>query len=230
MSIKKTVAIFEKTFKDMMKNKKVLIMFLLFPIMTIFFYNMIPEEKEFFSNIFLPMHLIVIPASLIASIIGEEKEKNTLKVLRMANVKPLEYFIGIGIFVFIASLLSVSLFLIVIKLSLIELIRFYIIVSLATICSMVIGAAVGIISRNQMSASSFVMPISIILGTIPIFSAFNETIKNIADITYTQRLLNVVGSIYNPITSTDYIVMLINFFLFLTLFNLVYRKRKLDDF
>lgn len=228
MSIRKTVAVFQKTYKDMLRNKKSLVIFLMFPIMALVFYNLIPEEKEFFSTIFLPIHLIVVPASMMAAIISEEKEKNTLRQLIMANVKPLEYFIGIGLFVFIISILSASLFLVILPLIAIEFLRFYIIVSLTILCSMVVGAVVGIISKNQMNANALIMPLSIILGILPMFSAFNDTIKNIASIFYTQTLSNVISSISESITIKDYTIMLLNFFVSLTIFALIYRKKKLD--
>lgn len=229
MSIRKTIAVFQKTYKDMLKNKKSLVIFLMFPIMALVFYNLIPEEKEFFSTIFLPIHLIVVPASMIAAIISEEKEKNTLRQLIMANVKPLEYFIGIGLFVFIMSILSASLFLLILSLTSIELLRFYIIVSLTILCSMVIGSVVGILSQTQMNANALIMPLSIILGILPMFSAFNDTIKNIASIFYTQTLSNVITSISKSISIKDFTIMLLNFFISLALFTLIYRKKKLDN-
>lgn len=229
MSMRKIIAVFQKTYKDMLKNKKSLILFFLFPIMALVFYNLIPEEKEFFSTIFLPVHLIIVPASMITAIISEEKEKNTLRQLIMANVTSLEYFIGIGLFVFIISILTTSLFLIIISLSAIEFLRFYIIISLAILCSMVIGAVIGIISKNQMNANAMIMPLSIILGILPIFSAFNDTVKNIASIFYTQTLTNVITSISTSISIKDYAIMFLNILICLIIFTFVFKKKKLDN-
>lgn len=228
MSIRKIMAIFQKTFKDMMKNKRTLLIFLIFPIMTVVMYNMISDEKEFFSTIFIPMHLILVPASIMASIISEEKEKNTLRPLIMSNVKPLEYFLGIGIFVLIISIISSSLFLITMNLIVMELLRFYTIVTLSVICSMVIGAVIGIMADNQMNANAFIMPVSIILGIIPMFSAFNEIVKNISSCLYTQTLANVLNSISERISLRDYVMIAANFVICLIIFILVYRKKKLD--
>lgn len=49
---------------------------------------------------FITMHIVMIPIINMANIIAEEKEKNTLRVLIMSNVKPMEYLIGIGLSVF----------------------------------------------------------------------------------------------------------------------------------
>lgn len=229
MNIKKIMAIFQKTFKDMLKNKRTLLMFLIFPIMTLVFYNLMPGQKEFFSTIFIPIHLILVPASLVASIISEEKEKNTLRSLILSNVKPLEYFLGIGIFVLLISILSSSLFLIVMNLTSIELVRFFIMVTLSVLCSMVVGSVIGIIADNQMSANALIMPVSIILGIVPMFSAFNDTIKTLSSYIYTQTLSNVIASIGESILFKDYLIMIVNFIVCLIIFTLVYRKKKLDN-
>lgn len=74
-----------------------------------------------------------------------------------------------------------------------------------------------------------IMPLSIILGILPMFSAFNDTIKNIASIFYTQTLSNVITSISKSISIKDFTIMLLNFFISLALFTLIYRKKKLDN-
>lgn len=229
MSIRKISAIFQKTLKDAIANKRLLLVFLIFPIMSIAFYYMMPEEGEFFSTIFIPMHLILVPASTMASIISEEKEKNTLKSLILANIKPLEYFIGVGLLVLISTILCTSIFLINMNLIGTQYLMFYTIITLASLCSMIIGATIGIASQNQMNANAMISPAAIILGILPMFSEFNETIKNISSIIYTQTLSNVLNSLSTSISFKDYIIMLSNFIIFIILFSVVYKKRKLDS-
>ncbi len=228
MSTRKILAIFQKTAKDALANKRLILVFLIFPVMTLIFYNMMPEEKDFFATIFIPMHLILVPASTMAAIISEEKEKNTLKSLILANVKPLEYFIGVGLLVLISTLLCTSLFLITMNISGIEYLRFYIIITLSSLCSMIIGSMVGISSQNQMNANAMISPVAIIFGILPMFGAFNETIKNISSIIYTQTLSNVLNNLSNSISLKDYIIIILNFVLFIILFSFVYKKKKLD--
>ena len=95
-------AILWKQLKDCLKNKTVLIQFLLFPIMTVIMENAvkIPDMQEhFFTNLFAIMYMGMAPLTSIASIIAEEKEKNTLRVLQMSNVKSYEYLIGNAIYI-----------------------------------------------------------------------------------------------------------------------------------
>lgn len=228
MSIKKILAIFQKTTKDALSNKRLILVFLIFPIMTLIFYNMMPESKDFFSTIFIPMHLILVPASTMAGIISEEKEKNTLKSLILANVKPLEYFIGVGLLVLLSTIICTSLFLFVMNLSGIEYLRFYIIIILSSLCSMIIGSMIGIYSQNQMNANAMISPVAIIFGILPMFASFNETIKNVASIIYTQTLSNVLVELNKSISIKDYLIIAINFIVFIIIFSLIYKKRRLD--
>ena len=94
--------IIKKQIKDTLKNKTVLIQFVMFPVLTLIFENAIniPDMPElFFTNLFSVMYMGMAPLVAVASIIAEEKEKNTLRVLTMANVKAWEYLAGIGIYV-----------------------------------------------------------------------------------------------------------------------------------
>ena len=96
--------IFKKQLKDTLKNKTVLIQFLMFPVMTLIMENCInvPDMPElFFTKLFAIMYMGMAPLTSVASIISEEKEKNTLRVLMMANVKPWEYLAGVGLYVWV---------------------------------------------------------------------------------------------------------------------------------
>ena len=83
--------IIKKQLKDTIKNKTVLIQFIMFPVMTLVMENAIHIKdmpENFFTKLFAVMYMGMAPLTAGASIISEEKEKNTLRVLMMANVKP----------------------------------------------------------------------------------------------------------------------------------------------
>ena len=95
-------AILWKELKDTIKNKTILIQFLMFPCMTIIMESAISIEgmpEHFFVNLFSSMYIGMAPLTSVASIISEEKEKNTLRVLQMSNVKAFEYLISNAIYV-----------------------------------------------------------------------------------------------------------------------------------
>lgn len=89
MSWNKIYAIFNKQLKDTLKNRSVLIQFLMFPIMAIIMQNSVKMQgmpENYFVTLFASMYIAMAPITSMAAIISEEKEKNTLRVLLMSNV------------------------------------------------------------------------------------------------------------------------------------------------
>lgn len=226
-------AIFKKTYKDMIRNKRQLLFFLMFPITTYIFYYSIPEDNQVFPIVFLPVNILFCSLNIMSSIIAEEKEKGTLRSLIFANVKPIEYFLGNGLFVLIATIISSSLFLPVIDISGINYLYYYLFVTLSSICSMILGATIGIIVKNQMSANGVCAPITIILGMLPTFGAMNKNFYDISQILYTTKFANTVAEITNKLDVTInfeiIITYIINFIACLLIFSITYKRKKLDD-
>ena len=103
------LAILWKQVKDTFKNKTILIQFVMFPVMTVIMENAIKIEnmpKHFFANLFAIMYIGMAPLTSMSAIISEEKEKNTLRVLHMSNVKAVEYFIGNAIYIWSICMLG----------------------------------------------------------------------------------------------------------------------------
>ena len=75
--------IIKKQLKDTIKNKTILIQFILFPLMTVIMENAITLEgmpELFFTKLFAIMYIGMAPITSVAAIISEEKEKNTLRL------------------------------------------------------------------------------------------------------------------------------------------------------
>ena len=233
MKVNHILAIFKKTSKDMFRNKRQLFFFLLFPAMTYLFYYTIKDGRELFPIAFLPTNIMFCSMNIMAGIISEEKEKGTLRSLIFASIKPLEYFLGIGIFVLIVTVISCSLFIPLINISEINYLYFYLSIILASLCSMILGATIGIIAKNQMTANGMCAPITIIIGMLPTFGAMNDSIQKITKILYTSRFADTIAQITsNSKVIFDYKILLTyisNFLICIIIFSLVYRKKKLDD-
>ena len=226
-------AIFKKTLKDMIRNKRQLLFFLMFPAMTYLFYYTMTEDNNFFPIVFLPINILFCSMNIMSSVIAEEKEKGTLRSLMFANIKPMEYFLGNGLFVLLATIVSSSLFLPLIEISGINYLYFYLFVSLSSICSMVLGATVGIVVKNQMSANGICSPITIILGMLPTFGAINESFLKLSKILYTTRFADTIAEITSKTSVTInfeiILTYIINFIVCLIIFAFVYKRKKLDD-
>lgn len=103
-------AIFIKQIKDSLKNRLVLVVFFMFPILALVFKEIVSEvELDFILPSFMTMNTVMVPIIFMSSIVSEEKEKKTLRMLIMSNVKAWEYLIGVGFCVFLLSLLIGSI-------------------------------------------------------------------------------------------------------------------------
>ncbi len=88
---------------------------------------------------------------------------------------------------------------------------------------MVLGAAIGVGTANQMAATSVTVPVMMIFSFLPMLSMFNETIKKIAEITYSQQislLFNGLGENY----VRSVMIVAANMIVFGGLFMLLYKK------
>lgn len=225
-------AIFIKQIIDTMKNKTIFIQFLLFPIMTIIMENIVKLEdmpEHFFVKLFSVMFIGMAPLTCISAIISEEKEKNTLRVLMMCNVKPWQYLISIGTYIFIMCMIGTIVFAILGEYKNFELIIFIFSMISGIILSELIGAVIGIFSKNQMTATSLTIPIMMLFSFVPMLSMFNQNIKKFAGIIYSQQISDVINHIgISEISVKSIIVIAINFIFGLVLFTITYKKKGLE--
>ncbi|MCQ2504733.1 MAG: ABC transporter permease [Saccharofermentans sp.] len=231
--MRNVMVIFKKQIKDTFKNKTILIQFLMFPMMTIFMGNAIhitDMPEHFFAKLFSIMYIGMAPLTSVAAIISEEKEKNTLRPLMMANVKPAEYLVGIGSYVWLICMLGASVIAVSAGFTGTEFAFYMAVMAVGFIVSILAGSAVGVYAENQMKSTSLVMPVMMILSFLPMFAMFNETIEKIARFTYTQQLSRILGDFnLDSVSNTDFVIIGINVAVFALLFNLVYHKKGLEN-
>ena len=100
--MQKILVIFKKQLRDTFKNKTILIQFIMFPVLTLIMENCIKIKDmpdNFFTKLFAVMYIGMAPLTSVAAVIAEEKEKNTLRVLVHANIRPWQYLTGVGAYV-----------------------------------------------------------------------------------------------------------------------------------
>lgn len=227
--MKNIKAVFMKQLLDTVKNKTVFIQFLMFPIIAIIMENTVKIEdmpEHFFAKLFAVMFVGMAPLSCMSAIISEEKEKNTLRALMMCSVKPWQYLISVGAYIFIMCMVGTAVFAVLGEYKGTELAVFIFSVAFGIILSELIGAVIGIFSRNQMAATSLTLPIMMVFSFSPMLSMFNETIKKIAGITYLQQISNILNGMgTSEISVKSIIVISANFIIGLVLFAFVYKKK-----
>lgn len=222
--------IIKKQIKDTLKNKTVLIQFVMFPLLTLIFENAIniPDMPElFFTKLFSVMYMGMAPLVAVASVIAEEKEKNTLRVLTMANVKAWEYLAGIGIYVWTICMAGAGVMATTLSSGDIP---FYLgVMAAGFIISIAIGACIGIIASNQMAATSLSLPVMLIFSFMPMLAMFNDKIEKIAGIFYTQQIRELLGNMtFDGIKTETMLVVAVNALLALSLFFAAFKRKGLE--
>ncbi|MGN0246447.1 MAG: ABC transporter permease [Lachnospiraceae bacterium] len=224
------IIIIKKQLKDTLKNKTILIQFILFPLMTIIMENAISLEgmpELFFTKLFAIMYIGMAPITSVAAIISEEKEKNTLRVLMMANVKPWQYLCGVGFYVWAICMIGAG----VMSLGVPGKDRAFFLglMGIGFFISVLAGACVGIFAKNQMAATSLVMPGMMILAFLPMLSMFNEKIAKVAKIFYTEQLKNILEKMsFSDMPENAAWIILINAVVLVCLFAFAYKRRGLE--
>lgn len=207
--------------------------FLLFPVLAIVIIKSIynaSDTSKAIASLFAVMFIGMVPLNSIASIIAEEKEKNTLRVLMMSNVKPVEYLLGIGGNLFILCILDSVIFGILGRFEGIDLLKFVIILVLGTLTSILLGISIGIFSSNQMSLIGTTVPIGIIFAYLPMLSQINNHLKGVSQILYTQQLYNLLGNL-NAVNFTldKFAIIAANMLVFFGIFIFAFKKRSLSE-
>ena len=226
--MKNTIAIFKKQIKDTLRNKTVLIQFILFPVITVIMNHTvkIPDmPKNFFVNLFSVMYISMAPLTSIAAIISEEKEKNTLRVLIMSNVKPYEYLMGIGSYVWLACMTGSLIICMAGHYNRKTGLIFMSIMTVGILISLLVGAVIGIGSRTQMMATSISVPVMMVFSFLPMLSLFNGRVEKIARFVYSEQISRMLGQIDHFELTVERIgVIGIQFFLAVLVFLAAFRR------
>ena len=221
-------AILWKQLKDTLKNKTILIQFLMFPCMTVIMENAISIDgmpQHFFVNLFAIMYVGMAPLTAMSAIIAEEKEKNTLRVLHMSNVSAFEYLLGNAIYIVFICMMGSLAIAFAGEYKGKKLLIFMLIMLVGHTISMMAGAMIGVFSKNQMMATSLTVPVMMIFSFLPMLSMFNDAIGKVAKYFYSEQLYLLMNNLNNiEIKRETITILVINICLILILFVFAYRK------
>lgn len=222
--------IFKKQLKDTLKNKTVLIQFIMFPLMTLLMEHAIslPDMPElFFTKLFSVMYMGMAPMTSAAAIISEEKEKNTLRALMMANVKPWEYLLGVGAYVWTLCMAGAGIMATGLPASDVP---FYLgVMAAGFVISISLGACIGIFSSNQMTATSLFVPVMLVFSFSPMLAMFNDKIEKVARIFYTQQLRVLMNQMsFEGIKPESIMILIVNAVLAIALFFVAFKRKGLE--
>ncbi|MBO5246520.1 MAG: ABC transporter permease [Eubacterium sp.] len=222
------IAIMKKQWKDTLKNKPVLIQFIIFPIMAVIMTKLVEipgMAPTYFIKIFAGMFVGMSPLVATSSILSEEKDQGTLRVLFMSNVKSMEYLLAIGSYVFLFSMLGAGVMCLAGGYVGSDALRFLIILAAGILTSILIGSAIGVFSKNQMVATSIMTPLMMIFAFVPMIGGFNEQVQKVSRFLYSGQidyLIDHIGNNESMISSL--LIILINAIIALVLFALSYKN------
>ena len=229
--MKSIKAIFIKQAKDMFKNPMVLVMFIIFPVVALIMTQVIAKSNDAISNNMFVTMMAAIFAGMglvtaVSAVIAEDIERKSLQFLIIAGVKPHQYLIGTGGFFLLAGMVTSVVFALIGDFSGTETIKFLAIMITGTAASIILGATIGMFSKNQQAATSLGMPVAVIIGFTPMVAAFDKTVENFASILYTQQI-NVIVNDFSASLWKPLLVIALNIAVLTVLFVFAYRKKRL---
>ncbi len=224
-------AIFQKQIMDTLKNKTILIQFVMFPLLAVIMEQTVSIENmppHFFAKLFAVMFVGMAPLTSMSAVLAEEKEKGTLRALLMAGVSPVQYLLGVGSYLWIACMLGAVVFAVCGEYRGAEFAAFLLVMALGILLSCLVGAVIGICCRSQMAATSVTVPVMMVLSFLPMLSMFNARIETIARLFYSQQIHRLIHGIGTAqVEAETILVIAANFLLAAVLFFIAYRKRGL---
>lgn len=225
-------AVFLKQINETFKNKTILIQFVLFPAFALIMENAIKLQdmpEHFFVKLFAVMFVGMAPLTCMSSILSEEKEKNTLRALLMSNVKPVQYLLGVGSYLWLMCMAGSVVFALCGQYRGKELVAFLLIMAAGILLSILVGAAIGVFSRNQMTATSITIPVMMVFSFLPMIATFNEKIAKLAKITYSQQISMLINNINDvTIEMENFVILLANMLVAIVLFLLAFYRKGLE--
>ena len=147
----------------------------------------------------------------------------------MSNVKPFEYLIGVGFYVWLMCMVGAVVFAVTGGYEGKDFLMFMLIMAAGILLSELTGAVIGVFSKDQMSATSITVPVMMIFSFLPMISMFNASIEKIAKITYSQQmsiLINRLGTA--EVKPESILIIAANFIVSVVLFAFVFKKKGLE--
>lgn len=182
----------------------------------------------------LIFNIAIAGISMSSSPLAEEKEKNTLRVLMTSSVNGVEYLVG-SIIPPLIILTITNMLLIPVSgmaYSDVPLLSFFIMTTIASFISLLIGYVVGIFSQNQAQSALLSMPVSLIFTSVPLITFLQVEWSYLVDYIYTGVLTNFVSTLISEgqyqWSLFDAVVLLSWLVLATVVFVLAYKRNGLD--
>ncbi len=227
MKINHVTAILSKDVKDVIKNIQVLILFVVYPVVGFIMTQSINVERGFFISVFATMHFVFTPIVVSAHMISEEKEKNTLRVLRMSGITSGEFFVSTAVFILSLDCITGSTFIFMAGEGGIDPGLYYSAAIMGCVVSIMLGMCIGTFSKSSSGANGLAIPLGLFFSFLPMLSYFNKGLESVSKYLYGQQVGNMIyGKGWSAETG---IICLANLLLVMGLYVLLYRRIKTQE-
>ncbi|MDH2880550.1 ABC transporter permease [Bacillus cytotoxicus] len=232
-SSKRFSAILRKEMQDLKNNAQILLMALM-PLGLALFYKQLGDGKEFMGGIVVVMVMSMVTTIAQATLIAEEKEKHTLRVLMLSPASPLEIIAGKSLPIVIFSILLNIISLVLLNALQGSIFLLLMIFIIGTLLFMVFGFLIGLLSKNLVQVSVIVTPISMFLFVAPFLNEMikNEILKKITAYLPTTHILEAIVSVVEGkgFSAIQFNVCNIAIWLMITVIAVlvIYKKKQLD--
>jgi ABC-2 type transport system permease protein len=231
ISGRKVNALVGKQLKTITGNPFVITPILLVPFMAFLFSTAFDAETaQGMIPFIVGMNMIMGAPTVISCLIAEEKEKNTLSVLITSTVSVLDFLTSKILIASVSTiLLNIAIYFLMGAQTIISFGIFMLFTSLGALASTLLGAVIGIASKNQATASTMVSPLMLLL-IMPVFFPDNFFVDNILYYFFTEQvLLSIHNMAFNDGTLEAFplIIIAANIVIFGALFGIFYKKKGL---
>ena len=234
MKFRRILAVLKKQMLDTAHNTGILVSFAVFPLICLIFVMMRSDGSEIYRmSIVMSMSTVftgMTPFTAVNGIIREDKFTGVTRMLIMSNVKPLEYLIGITLYIMSFSCVIAVIFGLIGGLTGISLLLFVLSILLGTLTTLVFGSLMTVQTKNQSAASAVVSMIAIFNGTVPTIAASNPAFSKIARFWYTTQINALLGNVrdcYYANIPERLLIIGANLAVFTVLFTVLFKKNKI---
>jgi len=196
-------AVFAKQTTDIRRNRMVFLQFVIFPLIALAFTGLVAKPNpDIPDTMFVTMFAALfagmsVPVSM-ASLVSEDRERGSLRLLVMAGVKPANYLVGTGGAIGAVSLIVAAAFALMTGFEPLLWGKFLLVVMLGVVCSVLLGAAVGLLAGNQQAATATAMSVAVLVGFGPMLAQFSPTAGKATAFLYTMQVSRLAN---DPATS-----------------------------
>ncbi len=234
MNFYRIKALFKLGIEDLLKNMNVFL-YVVLPIFFAFLYSKMESPKESIFSLCVIMTLAMVPIALMATIIAEEKEKNTLRTLMLKDIKALEILIAKVMICILFVFLDNILIYFIIGVPMTHFIVYQLVCLFVGLAVILFGTVVGLVSKNQMSAGLLSVP-AMLLVMAPLFIGIlkNDVANKISSLIPTDAMMTIIKNISeNTANFTSigmpFFVILVWLIISVVVFVIMYKKVGIDN-